>query len=533
MADNTYTIPELDTIGSIDPLTDLLIIEDTTLDKTFKTTLNGLLAPITLRKDNNNVGIRYTPQLEYAFGVFGDTEMQGNLLVVNVNSTQLSATADLLLPAYGEGNKVLNTADYLLGVNANGDVIEVEKSTILAADNLGNHTATEALQMAGFEIQQVNIVRINTESMLEVKDVSDTSLFTLNSVLCNIKTPLTVDGVATLSTYGAGNNIDNSVPYILGVTALGLVKEYELTTISPIVEQNEVITGDPAYTSIRTIGFDSGQLKVGKEYAMESNLSQIELPDGDLHTAKLMVISKGDNTADADMIDNKIDYMTIFNSDAWSKNGTLLAVQTSDINNVLTVSEHGTMTIGPNHSISPADRTGADDIVKSSLIVGSSALAPFSSSDTHLIIADGNRSTRGDSMISLTNMRGQLLGSVPSRVRSQKESGFTFNIKDGYTCMLTVTAVAKVSSVGDSSLSVGDVAVLECQYIVDNNSGVISYKKVGTDTSTGLGVTTLSLASSMSAVPANKEVNLFITATNLGTTGIANVSTQMNYTWIK
>ena len=108
MADNTYTIPELDTIGSIDPLTDLLIIEDTTLDKTFKTTLNGLLAPITLRKDNNNVGIRYTPQLEYAFGVFGDTEMQGNLLVVNVNSTQLSATADLLLPAYGEGNKVLN-----------------------------------------------------------------------------------------------------------------------------------------------------------------------------------------------------------------------------------------------------------------------------------------------------------------------------------------------------------------------------------------------------------------------------------------
>ena len=84
-----------------------------------------------------------------------------------------------------------------------------------------------------------------------------------------------------------------------------------------------------------------------------------------------------------------------------------------------------------------------------------------------------------------------------------------------------------------ASLSVGDVAVLECQYIVDNNSGVISYKKVGTDTSTGLGVTTLSLASSMSAVPANKEVNLFITATNLGTTGIANVSTQMNYTWIK
>jgi hypothetical protein len=175
----------------------------------------------------------------------------------------------------------------------------------------------------------------------------------------------------------------------------------------------------------------------------------------------------------------------------------------------------------------------ADDIVKSSLFVGSSAVAPFTSSDSQLVIADGQWSERGDRMISMTNLRVYVLGAVPSRIFSQKESGYTFDIKDGYTCIVEIEAITKVDSIGDSSLSIGDICMVQAKYIVDNNSGVISTKKVGSDTSTPLGITTLSLATSISTDPSNKTASIFITATNLGTNGSALGSVKANFTWIK
>jgi len=535
MADNTYTIPELDQIGSID-IADLLIIEDVSLDKTFKTSILTLFNPLRLNKQDDNIGIGYNPNAQYKFGVSGESEFQGDMTAANVSMQGLTAAAEVTLSNYGSGNNILNTAPYLLAVDASGNLKEIELSVLSGSDNLGNHTATESLDLKSQSIINALVLQA-AGGIISVKNSSDEDIFVFGGSGEVSSNTSKIDFIAEddlyFTKYGDGILLDNSSPYLLGVTASGTVTEVEFSAVSPIVIQNEVSTGDPLYTSIKTIGFDTGQLKVGKEYGIESDLSRVELPNGDFAYPKMMVINRGDNTADADMIENKINYLTTKVSDAWQKAGVLLGVSSSDRNLVFSTNSYGTTTIGPNHSISPVDRVDADDIVKSSLFVGSSAVAPFTSSDSQLVIADGQWSERGDRMISMTNLRVYVLGAVPSRIFSQKESGYTFDIKDGYTCIVEIEAITKVDSIGDSSLSIGDICMVQAKYIVDNNSGVISTKKVGSDTSTPLGITTLSLATSISTDPSNKTASIFITATNLGTNGSALGSVKANFTWIK
>lgn len=535
MADNTYTIPELDQIGSID-IADLLIIEDVSLDKTFKTSIFTLFTPLRLNKPNDNIGIGYNPNAQYKFGVSGESEFQGNITASNVFMQQLTAAGLATFSTYGSGNNILNEAPYLLGVDVDGNLKEVELSALSGSDNLGDHTATQSLDLNSQSLINALVLKAAVGT-IRVKNSSDEDIFVfgeISEVPYNVsKINFIAEDDLFFTKYGDGTLLDNSSPYLLGVTSNGTVKEVEFSAVSPIVIQNEVSTGDPLYTSIKTIGFDVGQLKVGKEYAIESDLARVELPNGDFAYPKMMVINRGDNTADADMIENKINYLTTKASDAWQKSGILQGVVPADRNLVFTTNAYGTTTIGPNHSISPSDRVDADDIVKSSLFVGSSAIAPFTSSDSQLVIADGQWSERGDRMISMTNFRSYVFGAVPSKIFSQKESNYTFDIKDGYTCIVEIEAITKVNSIGDSSLSIGDVCMVQAKYIVDNNSGVISTKKVGSDTSTALGLTTLSLATSISTDPTNKTATIFITATNLGTNGSALGSVKANFTWIK
>ena len=115
MADNTYTIPELDQIGSID-IADLLIIEDVSLDKTFKTSILTLFTPLRLNKQNDNIGIGYNPNAQYKFGVSGESEFQGNMTAANISMQQLTAAGAVTLSTYGSGSNILNTAPYLLAV---------------------------------------------------------------------------------------------------------------------------------------------------------------------------------------------------------------------------------------------------------------------------------------------------------------------------------------------------------------------------------------------------------------------------------
>ena len=535
MADNTYTIPELDQIGSID-IADLLIIEDVSLDKTFKTSIFTLFNPLRLNKQNDNIGIGYNPVAQYKFGVSGESEFQGNMTASNISMQQLTAAGAVTLSTYGSGSNILNTAPYLLAVDADGVLKEVELSTLSGSDNLGDHTATESLDLNSQSIINALVLKAAVGT-IRVKNSSDEDIFVFGEAGEVPYNTSKIDFIAEddlfFTKYGDGTLLDNSSPYLLGVTANGTVKEVEFSAVSPIVIQNEVSTGNPLYTFTKTIGFDIGQLKVGKQYGVLTDFSTIVLPNGDFAYSKLMVINRGDNTADADMIENKINYLTTKMSDAWQKSGILQGVSSADKDLVFAINSYGTTTIGPNHSISPANRVDADDIVKSSLFVGSSAIAPFSSSDSQLVIADGQWAERGDRMISMTNFRSYVLGATPSRIYSQKEPSYTFDIKDGYTCIVEVEAITKVDSIGDSSLSIGDVCMVQAKYIVDNNSGVISTKKVGSDTSTALGLTTLSLATSISTDPSNKTATIFITATNLGTNGGALGSVKANFTWIK
>jgi hypothetical protein len=535
MADNTYTIPELDQIGSID-IADLLIIEDVSLDKTFKTSILTLFNPLRLNKQGDNIGIGYNPNAQYKFGVSGASEFQGDMTAANISMQQLIAAGAVTFSNYGSGNNILNTAPYLLAVDSNGDLKEVELSVLSASDNLGDHTATESLNLDSQSIVNALVLKAAVGT-IRVKNSADEDIFVFGETSEVPYNTSKIDFIAEddlfFTKFGDGTLLDNSSPYLLGVTSSGTVKEVEFSAVSPIVIQNEVSTGDPLYTSIKTIGFDIGQLKVGKEYGILTDLARVELPNGDFAYPKMMVINRGDNTADADMIENKVNYLTANISDAWQKAGVLQGVSSSDRNLVFSTNSYGTTTIGPNHSISPSDRIDADDIVKSSLFVGSSAVAPFSSSDSQLVIADGQWSERGDRMISMTNLRSFVFGAVPSKIFSQKEPNYTFDIKDGYTCIVEIEAITKVDSVGDSSLSIGDVCMVQAKYIVDNNSGVISTKKVGSDSFTALGLTTLELATSISTDPTNKTVSIFITATNLGTNGSALGSVKANFTWIK
>ena len=532
MADNTYTVPELDTIGSINPLQDLLIIEDVSLGKTFKTTVFQLLQPFRFNYANESVGIGYTPSVDFKFGVFGNVEIQGNIITSNATVESLTANQDVIFQSYGIGSKLDNTVNYILGADASGNIVEIETSSITASDNLGDHIATQSLDLNSQSLINVTDIFALSESLISIKDSSSANLMTIGSAGVNILKPVLISESLGLSSYGLGNNIDNNSAYLLSVTASGAVKEYEINNISPIsLITSATLSGSSMYEDY-IIGYGDGQFLAGREDNLRNDYS-MDLPNGDNVYSKTYININEDSLLDDFYTENKCDYFQIMNTNYWESGSILNGVSSSDRITTMLLHKSGTMVLGPDHDISPPDRIDDEDFVKTSLFIGNSAVAPYSSSNTHLIIADGKNSARGDKMVSITNKGGTVIGSIPSRIVSQKNPSYTLQVKDGYSCVVDVTALVKVSSIGDSSLAIGDLATVKASFILNNNAGTLSSEQIGSDTSTSLGATTLSVATSISNDPSEKSFTIFLNATNLGTNGFAKVSAQLNYTWLK
>ena len=533
MADNTFTIPELDQIGTINQFQDLLIIEDVSLGKTFKTTVLQFMNPFRINQTIENVGVGYTPPADVKFGVFGNAEMTGNITAVDSVFQNLTVDHSVVLNDYGSGSLVDNTVNYILGVSSNGSLIEIETSSITASDNLGDHKATQSLDMDNQSIVNVTNIIGQSESVIKIKDSSSSDLATFNSTSVSVLKSFSASSDVSFDSYGAGNLIDNTASYLLAVSTSGAVKEYELTNLSPIqLITSALLSGETDLYEDYVVGLGDGQFILGEKLNVNNNYS-IDLPSGDNVYSKTYININENSSLDDFYTENKCDYFQIMNTNFWSSGSIINGVSLSDRLTTMTLHKSGTMTLGPDHSISPADRVDENDFVKTSLFVGNSAVAPYSSSNTHLIIADGKNSTRGDKMVSITNKGGTVIGSIPSRIVSQKNPSYTLQVKDGYSCIVDVTALVKVSSVGDSSLAIGDLATVKASFILNNDGGTLSSEQIGSDVSTSLGATTLSIATSISNDPAEKSFTIFLNATNLGTNGFAKVSAQFNYTWLK